>query len=120
MNDFPPAVKYLFSWQILDESTHEMLYLRDAGHPEARRGGAGLPPAPGERNPVTKVRFDYAIYNSCGLCREVCDEMAIRPKLLEPRHLYEVQAGKCTGCGECLEYCPAPAALVPYEAWTPN
>ena len=27
MNDFPPAVKYLFSKQIVDESTHEMLYL---------------------------------------------------------------------------------------------
>src|SRR5712671_2483184 len=27
MNDFPPAVKCLFSKQIVDESTHEMLYL---------------------------------------------------------------------------------------------
>ena len=27
MNDFPASVKYLFSKQILDESTHEMLYL---------------------------------------------------------------------------------------------
>ena len=27
VNDFPPAVKYLFSRQIVDESTHEMLYL---------------------------------------------------------------------------------------------
>jgi hypothetical protein len=26
-NDFPPSVKYLFSKQIVDESTHEMLYL---------------------------------------------------------------------------------------------
>lgn len=26
MNDFPPSVKYLFSKQIVDESTHEMLY----------------------------------------------------------------------------------------------
>ena len=42
--------------------------------------------------------------------------MAIRPMLLEPRHLYEVQEIKCTGCGECLEYCPAPGALVQYEA----
>ena len=25
INDFPPSVKYLFSKQILDESTHEML-----------------------------------------------------------------------------------------------
>jgi hypothetical protein len=27
MNDFPPSIKYLFSKQIVDESTHEMLYL---------------------------------------------------------------------------------------------
>jgi hypothetical protein len=27
VNDFPPSVKYLFSRQILDDSTHEMLYL---------------------------------------------------------------------------------------------
>jgi hypothetical protein len=27
MNDFPASVKYLFSKQIVDESTHEMLYL---------------------------------------------------------------------------------------------
>ena len=62
-----------------------------------------------------KVRIDYAICNSSGLCREVCPEAAIRPTLLEPRHLYEVQEMKCTGCGECLEYCPAPGALVQYE-----
>ena len=27
MNDFPPAIKYLFARQIVDESTHEMVYL---------------------------------------------------------------------------------------------
>src|SRR6516165_3297888 len=27
MNDFPPSIKYLFSKQIVDESTHKMLYL---------------------------------------------------------------------------------------------
>jgi MinD superfamily P-loop ATPase len=63
-----------------------------------------------------KVRIDYAICNSCGLCREVCPDSAIRPMLLEPRHLYEVQEIKCTGCGDCLDYCPAPGALVQYEA----
>ena len=40
MNDFPPSVKYLFAKQIVDESTHEMLYLdallaaRRRRHPE--------------------------------------------------------------------------------------
>lgn len=27
LNDFPPSVKYLFSRQILDDSTHEMVYM---------------------------------------------------------------------------------------------
>jgi hypothetical protein len=27
INDFPPSIKYLFSKQIVDESTHEMMYL---------------------------------------------------------------------------------------------
>ena len=27
INDFPPSIKYLFSKQIVDDSTHEMLYL---------------------------------------------------------------------------------------------
>jgi formate hydrogenlyase subunit 6/NADH:ubiquinone oxidoreductase subunit I len=63
-----------------------------------------------------RVRIDYAICNSCGLCREVCPESAITQKYLEARHLYEVHPAKCTGCGECLEYCPAPGALVQYES----
>jgi Fe-S-cluster-containing hydrogenase component 2 len=49
------------------------------------------------------------------LCREGCPESAIRPKLLEPRHLYEVIAEKCTGCGECLDYCPAPWCNTPRD-----
>src|SRR6202034_2509044 len=68
------------------------------------RGVARLPAAPDRRDQV-KVRIDYAVCIPCGLCREVCPESAIRPKLLEPRHLYEVQPPKCTGCGECLDYC---------------
>jgi ferredoxin len=62
-----------------------------------------------------RVKIDYHLCNSCGLCREVCPESAITQKYLEPRHLYEVQSAKCTGCGDCLEYCPAPGALVQYE-----
>ena len=53
-----------------------------------------------------KVRIDYTICNSCGLCREVCPEWAITQKYLEPRHLYEVHPEHCTGCGECVIACP--------------
>ena len=60
-----------------------------------------------------KFRIAFPPCNSCGLCREVCSFSAIRPTLLEPRHLYEAIAEKCTGCGECLDYCPAPGALRP-------
>ena len=83
-------------------------------------GHDGLAWLDGGRPAAMKVRIDYAICNSCGLCREVCPESAIRPALLEPRHLYEVQPAKCTGCGECLGYCPAPGALVEYEATSPR
>ena len=38
-----------------------------------------------------KVSIDYAVCNSCGLRREVCPDAAIRPKLCEPRHLYQVK-----------------------------
>jgi ferredoxin len=68
---------------------------------------------------TTKLRIDYAFCNSCGLCREVCPESAIRPTLCEPRHRYEIQPVKCTGCGECLDYCPAPGALIEYAECTP-
>lgn len=29
--------------------------------------------------------------------------------------MYEVLEHECTGCGDCLPYCPAPGALVEYE-----
>ena len=48
INDFPPSIKYLFSKQIVDELTHEMLYL-DAllrnGLSPPRRTPSGIPPA---------------------------------------------------------------------------
>ena len=56
-----------------------------------------------------KLRIDYAICNSCGLCREVCPEGAIRPALLEPRHLYEVQPAKCTGAANVSTIARPPA-----------
>jgi formate hydrogenlyase subunit 6/NADH:ubiquinone oxidoreductase subunit I len=71
-----------------------------------------------ESRPV-KVYIDYAYCISCGICREVCPERAITHRYNETRHLYEVHAEKCTGSGECLEYCPAPGALVEYETAGP-
>ena len=57
-----------------------------------------------------KLRIVFPPCNSCGLCREVCPESAIRPTLLEPRHLYEIIPEKCTGCGECLDQLEIEAA----------
>src|SRR5262249_53189464 len=100
------------------------LLLHDAGIAEARRGRARLSPASDRRlwplasarGGQMKVLIDYSLFNSCGLCREVSPDSAIRRKLLEPRPLYEVIPEKCTGCGECLDYCPAPGALVQLAA----
>ena len=65
-----------------------------------------------------KVRIDYAICNSCGLCREVCPESAIRPTLLEPLHRIEIDIDKCTypGCTACLMYCPAEGSIIEVES----
>jgi ferredoxin len=51
----------------------------------------------------------------CGLYRAVRRASAIRRKLLEPLPLVRGRR-KCTGCGECLDYCPVPEALVQYAA----
>jgi Fe-S-cluster-containing hydrogenase component 2 len=51
---------------------------------------------------------------ACGLCREVCPVGAVHPKFQDIHHWFEVVADACTGEGTCLEYCPAPGALVQY------
>ena len=61
------------------------------------------------------VRIDYAICNSCGLCREVCPEHAVHPRFQDVHHRFEVLPDECTGCALCLDYCPAPGALAQYE-----
>src|ERR1700746_1821483 len=60
VNDFPPSVKYLFSKQILDESTHEMLYL-DA---LLRKGDVAsqkdaFRPPPGQFSPDSGVAYYF-------------------------------------------------------------
>jgi NAD-dependent dihydropyrimidine dehydrogenase PreA subunit len=29
-------------------------------------------------------------------------------------HMYEIVESECTGCGDCLPYCPEPGALEQY------
>jgi MinD superfamily P-loop ATPase len=62
-----------------------------------------------------KVRIDDAHCIACGLCREVCPDRAVHPRLADVHHRFEVLPGECTGCAVCLEYCPVPPALVQYE-----
>jgi ferredoxin len=62
-----------------------------------------------------KVEIEQSICIACGLCREVCPEDAVHPKLHNIHHWFEVIPDECTGCGDCLSYCPAPGALVQYE-----
>jgi len=63
-----------------------------------------------------KVRIDDAHCIACGLCREVCPERAVHPRLNDVHHRFEVVAKECTGCAVCLEYCPAPDALARIDA----
>jgi hypothetical protein len=56
MNDFPPSIKYLFSKQIVDESTHEMLYM-DA----LLRQGLVTTQKEAFRHPYGEFRVDSAL-----------------------------------------------------------
>ncbi|MGE5268595.1 MAG: hypothetical protein ACM3JG_02860 [Thiohalocapsa sp.] len=56
MNDFPPSVKYLFAKQIVDESTHEMLYM-DA----LLRGGLARTQKEAFQHPYGKFQVDSAL-----------------------------------------------------------
>jgi NAD-dependent dihydropyrimidine dehydrogenase PreA subunit len=62
-----------------------------------------------------KVRIVESLCIACGLCREVCPERAVHPKMQDIHHMYEVIESECTGCGDCLPYCPEPGALKEYE-----
>ena len=62
-----------------------------------------------------KVRIELGRCIACGLCREVCPEDAVHPKLIDIHHWFEVVEAECTGCGECLDYCAAPGALAQYQ-----
>ena len=62
-----------------------------------------------------KVRIEQALCIACGLCREVCPERAVHPKMQDIHHRFEALENECTGCGDGLPYCPEPGALVQYE-----
>jgi Na+-translocating ferredoxin:NAD+ oxidoreductase subunit B len=62
-----------------------------------------------------KVRIEASLCIACGLCREVCPDEAVHPKMQAIHHMFEVLEQECTGCGECLPYCPVPGALAEYE-----
>ena len=53
-----------------------------------------------------KMRIEEALCIACGLCREVCPEAAIHPKLQDIHHMYEIIEH---------QYCPAPGALIEYD-----
>ena len=61
-----------------------------------------------------KVKIEQALCIFCGLCREVCPEIAVHPKMQDIHHKFEIVENECTGCADCLPYCPEPGALVQY------
>lgn len=61
-----------------------------------------------------KVKIEQALCIFCGLCREVCPESAVHPKMQDIHHRFEIVENECTGCADCLPYCPEPGALVQY------
>ncbi len=63
-----------------------------------------------------KVRIEPSLCIACGLCREVCPEGAVHPKMQDIHHSFEILENECTGCEDCLPYCPETGALVQYAA----
>jgi NAD-dependent dihydropyrimidine dehydrogenase PreA subunit len=61
-----------------------------------------------------KVKIVEKLCIACGLWREVCPERSVHPKMQDIHHMYEVIEKECTGCADCLPYCPEPGALVQY------
>jgi Fe-S-cluster-containing hydrogenase component 2 len=45
----------------------------------------------------------------------VCPERAVHPNMQDIHHMYEVIEPDCTGCADCLSFCPEPGALVQHE-----
>ena len=57
-----------------------------------------------EINARMKVKIVESLCIACGLCREVCPERAVHPKMQDIHHMYEVIENECTGCADCLPY----------------
>ena len=57
-------------------------------------------------------RVAYIYHDSCLLCDScinVCEKQAIYTEFDDVEHVekYIVNAGRCNGCGECVNECPA-------------
>lgn len=80
VNDFPPSVKHFFSRQIVDESTHEMLYM-DAmlrqgwvGHAESRLPTPIWPICPRLRPGLLRL-FATQLRHVSPQCQDCCPKL---------------------------------------------
>ena len=82
--------------------------------PSIGRNGLSIGNFLPQRRKVMKVKIVESLCIACGLCREVCPDRAVHPKMQDIHHMYEVIESECTGCADCLPYCPEPGALAQY------
>src|SRR5262249_34918991 len=71
-----------------------------------------------------KVRIQESLFIACRICPEARPQLPAHPKIQDNHHMYEVVEAECTGCDDCLPYCPVPGALEEYgpnhdDSWRP-
>ncbi len=61
--------------------------------------------------PVARLDDNCLAWRSiaCMTCREACPEDAIRMRIVRGGAVPELDATRCTGCGECIPPCPVSA-----------